>query len=633
MDIIDIMLAKAMTPQGKTEAYVAKANKAAQQAAKAREDAEAAAATLTSAAENLATAQELMETLSSAQINTLDTEDVDTEIKKMTVNTNVVDGTAAKTIQVITTYPDNTLNTQNVTKLYKSAGNNEDGTMTQKAIKAYIDSIPSNNGGSGISNLGSENEGKLVVIGPDGNIISSSITEETIIAALLSNGEYQATGAFGIEIDYANKSFTRTQQAEGLSMGEDFNISHIYAGRKRCVVNNSGKILAFWGDPNFSNYISGNNGQVMVYQPKFYYQRIPLEMNNNIIGKNIIKESIIISDTPQNGFKVHPIFINEDGEEVDYVLFSAYEGSVYKVASNSLATTTVTGIDFDNDYLTSVPFSKPLTGSSSLTLTRAETLASNRGAGWHIFNLEAESANQMLEIIEFGTLNGQTALGKGICDITTDGNKNQSALTGSTQTLGNASGAATSTTFEYNNGQKFNETTNGKVAISYRGIENPWGNTWNMITGVLISGDGNRGGGIPQICTNYNYSYNQITNNYQSAEFCLPNVTNGWISNLGYGNKNYDWVMMPSSCHTTANSSLPVGDSGWFTPNLSINHIVVVGGSWSFGENNGPFYYGCDKDINDTTYKSYGARLMFIPTKNSTYTENLEAWSNLFTIQ
>jgi len=35
MDIIDVMLAKAMTPQGKTDAYVAKANKAAQKAAKA----------------------------------------------------------------------------------------------------------------------------------------------------------------------------------------------------------------------------------------------------------------------------------------------------------------------------------------------------------------------------------------------------------------------------------------------------------------------------------------------------------------------------------------------------------------------------------------------------------------------
>ena len=35
MDILDIMLARAMTPQGKTETYVAKAEKAAQDAAAA----------------------------------------------------------------------------------------------------------------------------------------------------------------------------------------------------------------------------------------------------------------------------------------------------------------------------------------------------------------------------------------------------------------------------------------------------------------------------------------------------------------------------------------------------------------------------------------------------------------------
>ena len=108
MDIIDIMLAKAMTPQGKTEAYVNKANKAAAKANKAAEDAEAAAATLTSAAEDLAAAQQLMETLSGASAG-LSEQEVDTEIKKMTVNTNVVDSQSAKTVQVITTYPDNTL--------------------------------------------------------------------------------------------------------------------------------------------------------------------------------------------------------------------------------------------------------------------------------------------------------------------------------------------------------------------------------------------------------------------------------------------------------------------------------------------------------------------------------------------
>jgi len=147
---------------------------------------------------------------------------------------------------MVTTYPDNTLNTQNITKLYKSAGNNEDGTMTQKAIKAYIDSIPSGgSGGGGVSNLGTDNEGKLVVIGSDGNIIASNVSEEALIEALLNSGSYEATDALGLEIDYTNKSFERTQGAYGLTMGANFNNYSMYGGRKRCVVNNSGEILAF----------------------------------------------------------------------------------------------------------------------------------------------------------------------------------------------------------------------------------------------------------------------------------------------------------------------------------------------------------------------------------------------------
>ena len=46
MDIIDIMLARAMTPQGQTETYVSIANAAAAKAEKAKEDAETAIATV-----------------------------------------------------------------------------------------------------------------------------------------------------------------------------------------------------------------------------------------------------------------------------------------------------------------------------------------------------------------------------------------------------------------------------------------------------------------------------------------------------------------------------------------------------------------------------------------------------------
>ena len=230
----------------------------------------------------------------------------------------------------------------------------------------------------------------------------------------------------------------------------------------------------------------------------------------------------------------------------------------------------------------------------------------------------------MLEIIEFGTLNGQAALGKGISNIASNGSYNQSALTGATASLGNASGAATQTIIE-TNGTQTTETTEGKNAISYRGFENPWGNTWTMLGGVLIYGDTVSNGGIPYICQNYSYSYNVLTNNYESVGFSLPN-SSGWIATFGYGSKKYDWLLMPATVGGTANSALPVGDNGWFDSNLSGLRMIAHGGSWSFEDSDGPFYYACDHTPSDSTYRSYGARLMFVPTKNATYTANIAKW-------
>ena len=146
-----------------------------------------------------------------------------------------------------------------------------------------------------------------------------------------------------------------------------------------------------------------------------------------------------------------------------------------------------------------------------------------------------------------------------------------------------------------------------------------------MIGGITLRGDGASNGGVPHVCKNYNYTYNAIGNNYESAEFSLPNG-NSWISALGYGVKAYDWLLMPGESASSANSTLPIGDSGWFDSNFSGIRMVLQGGGWSFAESDGIFYYGCDRPPFDSSYKSYGARLMFIPTKNNIYTANITKW-------
>jgi len=362
----------------------------------------------------------------------------------------------------------------------------------------------------------------------------------------------------------------------------------------------------------------------MVYQPKFYYRRMPTSTTVVNTGHAVEKETLVISATAQQGLKLHPLFKNASGEELDYVLISAYEGTLYDASSNSYWTRDVAGIDFDNDKLSSVRGYKPISGQyNNLTVASAEKLANNRGPGWHITNMAFESAMQMLFMVEYNTPNGQNVLGKGVSTINDTAGYNCAAYTGSTASLGNTSGSAAATTREAN-GTETTSGGNGYSAISYRGMENPWGNIWRFIGGALLNGDGSQEGGVPYICTDFNYT-NELGNNYNSLGFRIPSGKN-WISNFCYPSDTYDWVFLPIGTKTTANSALPIGDIVWASAPLRGTNFIAAGGTWRFDTNNGLFYYCCDQAA-DFAGRAFGARLMFIPTKNSTYTQNIASWN------
>jgi len=162
-------------------------------------------------------------------------------------------------------------------------------------------------------------------------------------------------------------------------MGSDFNAYTMYGGRMRCNVGDDGYINAFYGDSGYKE--DGSNGQVMVYQPKFYYKRIIRVSDELAKGRAVRHETLIVSSTAQPGFKLAPIFAGD----LDYVLLPAFDAGLV------------------NSKLTSIAGVKPVT---NITMAAAEDYANARGQGWHIMNMAAESANQMLEIVEFGMLNG-----------------------------------------------------------------------------------------------------------------------------------------------------------------------------------------------------------------------------------
>lgn len=425
---------------------------------------------------------------------------------------------------------------------------------------------------------------------------------------------YTPDDVVGVQVDFANKTFKRLGGAEGKTKGTDFDVFPMFGGRKRCCVSNDGTILAYYGDDGYSE--DGSNGQVMVYQPKFYYRVAPLKLEKNSVsglGYHIRKANYYVTDKPQTGFKIHPVFIDGNGNEVDYVLLSAFEGSMYDVSTSTYVndgTNTDTTIG-KGDLLCSVSGVKPISGlKKPLTKTNAETMAVNRGSGWHLETIKATMANTLLMMIEFGTLNSQTALGDGVVNITGDISFNRSSLTGSTAALGNASGAASETVNEIG-GTETTYNVNGKVSVSYRGVENPWGNIWKHIQGINIWGNGTMAGGQPYIADGLSdFSETTHTGNYKAVGFTLPNAS-GYINAFGYGKTEYDWLLLPSEIGGT--SALPVGDCTYTTPNLNGYRIARFGSDCSYGINGGASCWHCAHGVG-AHHRIIGCRLLYVPT-------------------
>ena len=419
----------------------------------------------------------------------------------------------------------------------------------------------------------------------------------------------------GLQVDYENKIFTRLAGAVDKTAGEDFNNFAMYGGRKRCTVAKDGTIKAFCGDTNYSDVGSSQDGQIMVYQPKFYYKVVPLKMDKitDGLGYHIRKANYYITDTPKAGFKLHPAFYDENGKEIDYILYSAYESAYWDSSLNVWfkdGTMTDTNMDYTRDSLWSLSSKKPISGAvKNLTKDNFELLAHNLGSGWHLETIKAVAANQLLMMIEFGTMNFQDAIGKGVVAFSSNATYNASSLTGSTKDLGNATGQAAKTINEIA-GVETEYTEDGKTAVSYRGMENPWGNLYRLVNGLNIWGDGSMLGGQPYVADDYEFNASKHTDNYKPVGFVLPNGT-GYISAMGYGSEEYDWLLMPSE--NKGNSSLPVGDYSDITSNVNDYRAIMHFGAWSNNLAAGVFDCICLYGPNSKS-RTLGGRLVYIPT-------------------
>lgn len=425
-------------------------------------------------------------------------------------------------------------------------------------------------------------------------------------------GMIETEDVLGITMDYKNKTCTRIAGAKNLTAGADFDKFSMYGGRKRCNVSDGGTINAYYGDEGYTE--DGSNGQVMVYQPKFYYLVCPLEYDRQETGYgyHLRKANYYISETQRAGFKLHPAFYDKNGNEVDYILMSAYEGCIYDTSASAYLKNDEQVMDASKDKFSSIAGARPASGvSQNLTRPNIEQMAKNRGEGWHSLGIKTASMEQLLMIVEMGMMNLQTAIGQGVVNLPwttgSDTTSSYAGATGSTASLGNGTGRATKTT-TYEGGKATDYTVDGKTSICYRGVENFWGNIWKFAYGINFYCEVGKPF-LGYVCKDFNYAESKKTDNYENIGFALPSE-NGYVSAMGYSTK-YDWLFLPSE--VKGNSSLPVGDYYYQNNTWDGYRITLLGGNWGIGSGAGGFcwrlYYGVG-----SRDRFIGGRLVYVPT-------------------
>ena len=439
------------------------------------------------------------------------------------------------------------------------------------------------------------------------NLVQNGVVSSAIRDLQQLTG-FDTNDVVGVCIDFENKTWTRLANAVGLNAGSDFDQFLPFGGRKRCILSDAGAVVKYYGDTGYVE--DGSIGQVMVEQPKFYYKVVPLKIEKNTTssgskGYKIRKANYFISGSPHVGFKVHPAFVKPDGTERDFYYVGAYEACIYDVSASTYITDDSQVMDNANDKLSSIAGVRPVSGlTQDFTRVKAEQMAQNRGSKWHGMYTQIAMAEFLLMFVE-GAGNLQTVFGAGVTGITDNSSYNCASYTGSTADKGNASGIA-STTKDYTG---TDQTAATKVAFSYRGAENHWGNIWKFVYGINIWGNGSMDGGEPYICSNpANFAESQNSGNYKGAGFTVANA-DGYINAFAYGDEEFDWLLMPNEVGNGADSNLPIGDYFYKTANLNGYRIARLGAYWYDGLNAGLYWY-----LNNgvgTRYRVISARLVY----------------------
>ncbi|MDD2315655.1 MAG: hypothetical protein PHX12_12440 [Proteiniphilum sp.] len=273
------------------------------------------------------------------------------------------------------------------------------------------------------------------------------------------------------------------------------------------------------------------------------------------------------------------------------VLSGAYEsygyldGATFKLGSASGKVPITGGVAYPD-----------LPNDGRFNMSDAETYANNitgtiRSGCENIWNY---CATQLLMYIEFGTLDIQTALGKGVVD-----------LTSGTGFAGKNTGVDSIDSRLAENGTGIGSGTNGQTPICWRGKENPYGNCFKFNIGANFYLDGSvrllkrDGTGTP--------SATLAAGSYETVAGPVG-LTNGYIS-ATLQDEVSNLAFVPASV-ADGGSAYYLCDN-WTAPTANGN-ILLAGGFWNSGLYAGPSYRVAP-NAPSISYRNFSARLEFYP--------------------
>ena len=368
-------------------------------------------------------------------------------------------------------------------------------------------------------------------------------------------------------LPFATREVNFQTKASSIVDGVIANVT-TYTKMGRCNVADDGTILAWYGDSNYTE--DGSNGQVMVYVPKFYYKTTPITLD----GVKIRKARWSVSDIQiDNTWKLHPAFIGRSGNEIDYFLYSAFQGVGEDANGNYSASYNTTSYK-----LASVGgnTTKPI---DYVTRATVRTMAANRGTGWYSVGIKQIMAVLMLFAVEYG-VNGKAVVGKGTTD-------NGSNIHNTGVTVGNTT---------------VGDKTRQDRPMAYRGIEDLWGNHTVFIDGVTNDTT------AVYVCPNYNFVENtEAMQTYTTVTGFEMSFFGSWyyIGAFGY-DSTFDWLFLQAETVASVSNSA-IGD---FTNVGAGTRTCALNGTGIDGA--GPFaFYFVEQPGNTNRY--VGGRLMYVP--------------------